>query len=648
MRNRPCLWVFWVVSVVLYVLVQAGVLQAQEEAPPPEGPAGIQVQRFAFRYGLEHPDLPPVEALGDIAVRLAQTDGVWHSVQAPAGQDVRLGQLPESSRFAADALVAATQAIVGWLNARGIYGVWAACSDLESSGEAIVDLRAPESTSVEIVVWASQVAEVRTLARGGRFPVAESINHQKHRRIRAGSPLQPGASPGDIGSLFRKEPLEEYLHGLSMHPGRRVEASIASAGAPGKVVLDYLVAEARPWQVFSQISNTGTATTGEWRGRLGFQHGQLTNHDDILNVDAVTTTDFDTNGAFVSYRFPLLRPDRLLLRVFGSYGDFAANDVTLFDLRFSGKNWLAGTELSNRTRLGRGWELASTLGASFTHYSIASRIGGATLGHGESDFLVPYVGPVILRDAGWWSLSGGVRVEHTIDGIANEDRDGGVPALGRSGVDASWTSLRWHLNGAVFLDPLFQGGMSKTDHLANELSLRVRGRSLLRGRRLIPQEEEPMGGAFTVRGYPASVLSADEFVTASLEYAFHVPYVRKPGEAGRLFGRPFRWRPPQRRQPPDWDLVLRAFADYGYRAVSPAEEQNGSAASDGVTPLIDENVSLAGAGVGIELAVRPICSIRCDVGMALKELRDRSREVGKQTLVASGDVQAHVVATFAW
>ena len=64
--------------------------------------------------------------------------------------------------------------------------------------------------------------------------------------------------------------------------------------------------------------------------------------------------------------------------------------------------------------------------------------------------------------------------------------------------------------------------------------------------------------------------------------------------------------------------------------------------------LLDRSLSMAGAGGGIEFVVRRNLSIRCDVGMALNELRDPSRPIGQQVVVPSGNVQAHVVATFVW
>lgn len=637
----------------ILLLVTLGILRsgmrAQDRTLPAAQQGAVPIDRFEFQYGLAHPALPPVAALEHVTVVLTRDDGVWHAAGAKRGETLTLGRIPEGSRFAGDGLTAVAQAVVKWFNARGIYGVWVAFTQLESSDARVIDRRPTGDRTARVVVWASQISGLRTLARGSRFKPQNSIDNPKHRWILADSPLKAGAKPGEPGSLFLKDKLENYLRALNIQPGRRVEASIESAGKPGRVVLDYLVNEEKPWQLFSQVSNTGTETTGKWRIRLGFQDTQLTNHDDILNLDAISTPDRKTYGTFLSYRIPLLRPARLLVRVYGSYGDYLANDVSLVGLRFAGRNWLGGFEFSNWTPLGRGWELNTLLGASYVHYDIQSEISDFTLGQGYSNFLIPYISPIIKRDAGWWSLSGSFRLDYALSGVSNKNPNTGVPALGRTGADSQWTSLRWNLDGSLYLDPLFEGGPARAKHLANEVALRIRGRYLLNGKRLIPQEEEPIGGYYTVRGYPESILEADEFVTSSVEYAFHLPRVLKPGEPGKLFGRPFKWRPPQRQQRADWDLIFRTFFDYGYRQVTPLPATSGqSSGSSGGLPLIDRNVSLAGAGVGVELVVGQNFSMRCDFGTALIGLRDNSRPVGQQIVVPKGNKQVYLIATLAW
>jgi hemolysin activation/secretion protein len=387
--------------------------------------------------------------------------------------------------------------------------------------------------------------------------------------------------------------------------------------------------------------------------RLGFQHNQLTNHDDTLNVDLVSTTDFKTYGSFISYRIPVWRPAKIILRVYGSYGDFvAAEGDAAINLRYVGRNWLGGMELSNRVSLWRDWQLVSVLGANFNHYGIQQKIGDRTkpLVDASSDFLVPFIGTTLSRNYSWGGISGGVRVDHTIEGYANLDRTKGIQALGRSNVDADWTSARWNLNGTVYLDRLFR--RSPEGPLAHELSLRAKGRVLLRGenKRLIPHEQEPLGGALSIRGYAEATLSADEFYAGTIEYAFHIPRVLKTGDEGKLWRWPFKWRPKQTGQNPDWDLVLRGFYDYAYRGVTPPPRPEGQSQEEYEKSLtyIDKSIAISGMGAGISLTVKQNFSLRCDYGMSLTELRDNDQPEGKQVLVPAGNKEIYFVASFSW
>jgi hemolysin activation/secretion protein len=600
---------------------------------------------------LEHPALPPLDELKGLTVQSTRDGQVFRAPAASGAENLILNAIPADSRFDADILRGIAQDVVRWYNRRGLFGVWVAYSDLETSDSGLVDNRSADNHAARLTIWASQISELRTLARGQRIKQQLSINNSKHRGIISHSPLRPGETPEQPGSLFNQDALDEYLYGLSLHPGRRVEASIASAGRPGKVVLDYLVTEAKSWQIFSQANNYGTEATGKYRLRLGFQHNQLTNHDDIFNIDAISTPDAETYGTFLSYRIPILRPARLLARVFGSYGDFVASgDATIENLRFAGNNWLGGLELSNHLTLWRNWQLVSVLGAQYNHYGINSRISNIPLVSGQSDFLVPYLGATLTRTAGWWTVTANLRFDHTLSGIANEEPTTGIPALGRLAADADWTSARWNLSGTVYLDSLFRRD-ARLHALVHEASLRVKGRVLLRGERLIPHEQEPMGGALSIRGYPESVISADEFYATTFEYAWHIPRMLKPGEPGKLFRWPFKWRPVQAGQNSDWDLSVRAFFDYGHRAVTPiAPDPNVPVDPDNpvITALVDRNLNMAGFGGGITLLVKQNFSLRADYGVVLNELRDDTQPAGKEVVLPKGNSQVYIVTSFSW
>jgi hemolysin activation/secretion protein len=632
-----------------------------EPASSPEAPAseparsidpGAVIDRFEFAYGLEHPELPPLEELQQITVQATRDAGVFRAAAAGSAENLTLSAVQAGSRFDGDVLRGIAQEVVRWYNRRGLNGVWVAYRDLELSATGLVDNRTENDRAARLVVWASQISEVRTLARGKRFRPDNSINNRKHRKILSRSPLHGPGPNGEPGSLFSKDVLDDYLYGLSLHPGRRVEASIAAADKPGKVVLDYLINEARPWQVYAQFNNYGTEGTGVYRGRLGFQHTQLTNHDDILSVDVISTPDLETYGAFLSYRIPLWRPAKVLARIYGSYGDFLANDTSIdpgrgIELRYIGENWVAGVEFSNRLTLWRDWQLLSVAGANFNHYGIQQIINQSPLTAGSSEFLVPFLGTTLSRSFTWGALSGGIRFDHTVGDFANLDATTGIPTLGRRGADPDWTSGRWNVNGTVYLDQLFS--RSAETPLAHEVSLRLKGRTLLRGTRLIPHEQEPLGGAMSIRGYPESILSADEFVAATVEYAYHLPRALKPGSEGRLYKWPFNWRPKQAGQNADWDLVFRAYYDYAHRGVSPAPPVAGQPpVADEDLEYIDRSFAISGAGVGVTLLVKQNFSLRIDYAMSLTELRDDEQLPGEEIILPKGNKELYILTSFTW
>lgn len=343
----------------------------------------------------------------------------------------------------------------------------------------------------------------------------------------------------------------------------------------------------------------------------------------------------------------MFRPRKLVLNVYGSYGDFLAEDSGLEDLAFVGKNAVAGLALANFLRLPFGFTLDSAAGAEFKHYTVTTKINGATLVHGSSNFLVPYLSTALAKETRDTSFSLSLRLDSTVGSFANSNVDNGISALGRTGADSQWTSLTGTLSETVYLDRLLTRG-EVLDPPVQELSFIFRGRDLLRGTRLIPQEEEPMGGLFTVRGYPNSVVSADNYAIGTAEYAVHVARLFKPAEPGTLLGRPFRWRRTTSHLAPDWDLIFRGFYDVGYREVGKYTAPGAEPVAADQVPLIEKSLTMAGVGGGAEFDFKQSFSVRADVGMSLNELRDPSLTSGSQVVVPAGHIEAYVVATFAW
>jgi hemolysin activation/secretion protein len=144
---------------------------------------------------------------------------------------------------------------------------------------------------------------------------------------------------------------------------------------------------------------------------------------------------------------------------------------------------------------------------------------------------------------------------------------------------------------------------------------------------MFPQAEEVAGGFYSVRGYPESIVAGDSVVIASLEYRFHLPRVfavqPDPSQTPFLWDKSFRFAPAQTYGKPDWDLIPRAFVDA-------AHVINNDRTS------FENNSTLVGTGVGLELQYKQHFNIRLDWGVALNDVEDEVR---------SGDSRLHFSAT---
>ena len=161
------------------------------------------------------------------------------------------------------------------------------------------------------------------------MPADQGINHPKHRRLIKQAPL-------DIGELLSKAALDRYIYHLNRHPGRRVDIAVAPGQEPGEAVVDFMVAEVKPWAVYYQISNTGTDSTGEWRHRFGYLHYQTFSRDDVFNVDY--STSFDGSDIFnISYEAPLGGWSRLRGRFHSMWSQFDSDDIGQTQRNFEGE-----------------------------------------------------------------------------------------------------------------------------------------------------------------------------------------------------------------------------------------------------------------------------------------------------------------------
>ena len=601
------------------------------------------IEEFAIEYRpADHPQQPSIEQLMKMEIELERTDRAY----ATGGLSDEKITLPLSDVpnlpdhwFSVHAVKAVQDAIVAYLNRQGLAGVLVLPHVQDIDRETLRDLRPQNQGTLRLVVWTAIVAQTRTIAGGETTSAENIIDHPKHEKIKQWSPIQPrDAGADEHTDILQKDLLDEYLHALNRHPGRQVDVAISSAPKPGEVLLDYLVSESKPWLAYFQLLNTGTKETERFRQRFGFRHNQLTNNDDILNVNYITATFTDIHAALASYEAPLLGRQKIRYRLHGLWSQFDSSEVGSGDARFSGREWSFGGDLIANIFQRRELFVDTVLGVRCQEIMVKSEIAGRQSVGGKENFFLPRFGLALDRVTDTASTRATIDLEWNCPGIAGTGKSE-IVKLGRMDTDDNWVALHWNLSHCFYLEPLLDRdawedpATPETSTLAHELNLRFQGQ--ICPDRLIPQARQTAGGFFTVRGYPESIVSGDSVFITSGEYKFHLPRTFEPRrdcDKTMLFGKPFRWAPQQVYARPDWDLIFRLFVDA-------ASLRNTSSSNHSFS---EQNTTLLGAGMGIELQFTRSFNVRCDWGIPFESVRTGSKSVDV------GDGRLHVVGTLAY
>lgn len=599
--------------------------------PDPETPSYL-VGAFVIRYATEHPQYPALDDLMKARVTLGVVDG-GYTKPAP-GTPTSTYTIEELStqppqRYTTYALFAVQRAVKEALEQDGIFAALVSLSPQEFAPSDAVgegqpqyaDLRTKGSTAVTLVVRTGIVAESRTIAFGNRIPYEERINNPLHQPILDNAPVQVFDEDDPRRSdLLQKEELDDYVFRLNRHPGRRVDLALAAGEQPGELALDYLINENRPWTIYAQISNTGTEQTQEWRERFGFVHNQLTGADDILSLDYVTAGFEDSHYFGASYERPLWG-DWLRGRVFGNVNSFQASDVGDAGENFEGDGWAIGGELIANVFQHRELFIDVYGGARLQNVSTQDNTTGS---EGDEDFFIPDIGLRLERNTETDSTFLEAGMEFNLRDVADTSDD--LTSLQRVDADDDFMIFHGQFSHSTYLEPFFVGrsgdGQPSTT-LAHEVAVAVRGQWAF-GNRLIPNFQDVLGGLYTVRGYPESVVAGDSVIVGNLEYRFHLPQgLGIDPTPGQLFGETFRYRPQVPYGRADWDLILKAFLDVG------RSENSDRRATE-------TNETLVGTGVGFEFLFKRNLNVRVDWGVALEEIEDE---------VSVGSNRFHISAT---
>ncbi len=592
------------------------------------------VSAFVMEYGTkepaERPDLGD-PAFQNLVVKLSQVDGVYAAPgSGRPSATLKLSDVTAAApvKMTRSGIVQVCRAVSAEFNRRGIFAIFVAPSaediderELRESGHP-TDKR--KGTALRVVVWTGVVRDIRTISGGERDLDAPKMNNPAHALTLRNSPIRKG-------DLLRKDKLDDYTFALNRHPGRRVDVAVGAADDEGGVQLDYLVTENNPWTAYFHIANTGTKNTDKWRERFGFVHNQLTNNDDIFRLDYATAGFDSSHAVSPSYEFPIMT-NVLRAKAYGTWSEFTASDVGAFGDQFRGRSWTLGAELDWTVLQISDTFVDAVGGLRFENVKIEGQKSGAgVVTTGEETFWLPYLGGKIERDTDAMHSFAQVTYEFT----ANDGNRGEVDKLGRKGADTGWGTLHWDAEQSLYLEPLFSPQNPANMTLAHELAASFRGQYGF-GNKLIPSAQGVAGGMYSVRGYPESVVAGDTILLAGIEYRFHLPPVLGMGSPGTLLGREFRYVPQGPYSRADWDLMFKAFLDYGHTQISDRQPTE-----------VDED--LASVGLGIEFQMWRNVNLRVDWGYPIMDVNQPVNGIksGGQP-VDSGDSRFHLSATLSF
>lgn len=601
-----------------------------ETEPGAERGPVFAVSGVDLTYARSLEGLPP---LGEVAAATVVSFSQLPTGLAAPRPDAPTVQIPldqlgrdEPVQLHVSAIRAISESLVRTLNQRGLGGVFV-FPDPQQFDDQLNDIR--KDQQLDMIVSLEVVTSAKTTATGPRFEGQEPLeNRPEHARILSRSPIQP-YTPQSGGGLLQIDALDEYALFLNRHPGRRVDVAVTAdetSETPG-AEMEYLVYESRPWRIYAQTSNTGTDSTNNWRTQLGYANYQLTDHDDILTLDYITAGFDASHSVLLSYDAPLPNLPRVRWQINGAWSDYVASELGPFQDDFSGTTWTAGGQLSWNFFQDGPLLVDAIGGLRWQNLQVNNELFGAEsdVNFVEMDFGLS--AQEIGETRGW---SGSATLNWSVD-VDGDLLD--LTILGRSLPDDDWLTLQWGVSGYWYLEPLlnrraWEDPSTPGSTLAHELAASFRGQYAF-DYRLVPQKQQVAGGFYTVRGYDEAATVGDTTLIGTLEYRFHLPRTFTPeSEPGTIpvIDKPFRYSPDQPYGRADWDLIFRAFLDVG-RTIN----------SD---PLFfEEDHTLVGTGVGLELVVLQNFSARMDWGVALRDLDTGDEEVD------AGDSRFHFVFT---
>ncbi len=314
----------------------------------------------------------------------------------------------------------------------------------------------------------------------------EGNNHYSDKNVRQ---TLPGLVVGETPNMRY---LDISLQVANKNPRKRTNLKfLANPGHEEGLQTTLIVSDQRPYQFFAWANNTGTETTGNYRGGVGAQHANLFARDHVATVTYTTSPDeqekVDQYG--LSYKVPFYRAGGMLELIYAKSDIESGRVAGGFDVSGAGKLYdLAFTKYFRKR--GR-YTQSFVVGLSDRLFDNNIEFGGRRFDTDVRSRPVSlrYLGQYVGRK--WVTDFFGSLYVNLVSGDFNDELSYN---LARLGADSHWETVGY--------------GLSTGRPIGNwKLSIGLVGQYA--DEPLIPGEQFGLGGLYSVRGFEEREVTSD-------------------------------------------------------------------------------------------------------------------------------------------
>ena len=290
---------------------------------------------------------------------------------------------------------------------------------------------------------------------------------------------------------------------LNEHPAKQTTVLLRAGASENEIDATVKVTDEKPLRYAVTLDNTGTTATGRYRAGFGLQHSNLSNRDDILNLQYVTNPEHPSKVTIfgAGYRIPFYAQQQfpgIVCRLLRRQFRHAARPVQRERQRYDTRRALQSVP----EPIGA-YEHKLSFGLDYRAYTNDVTLVGGGGG------LVPdiTVHPVSVAYTG---LSRTANSEFGFYASYSRNLPGG-----NDGTDIEFRAAR---AGAIAGYSILRGGANFTRVLANEWQFRAVINGQYTGDALVPGEQFGFGGPDSVRGFNVREVANDKGYSGSLEF----------------------------------------------------------------------------------------------------------------------------------